>query len=203
MCFGGYPRSVCLLCNYLPLRAEPELLLLDERLLLPEEKEPTERLTLLAPLLLLDENELLERLLDDELRLELLDEEEFLRLELRLVTLLSDEEELLFDEELVRFTTVTFLLPLDEVLLEALVLDELLLLFLTADEPREVELLTLLPPTATAPPRDEELLLPFTMVAPPPRITSLDTLLGLLGVAELPLATISFLALEALCSSKR
>ena len=202
MCFGGYPRSVCLLCNYLPLRAEPELLLLDERLLLePEENEPTERLTLLAPLLLLDEKELLERLLDDELLLELLDDE-VLRLELRLVTLLSDEE-LLFDEELVRFTTVTFLLPLDEVLLEALALDELLLLFLTADEPREVELLTLLPPTATAPPRDEELLLPFTMVAPPPRITSLDTLLGLLGVAELPLATISFLALEALCSSKR
>ena len=199
MCFGGYPRSVCLLCNYLPLRAEPELLLLDERLLLePEENEPTERLTLLAPLLLLDEKELLERLLELLLDEELLLDDEVLRLELRLVTLLSDEE-LLFDEELVRFTTLTFL----SLLLEAFALDELLLLFLTADEPREVELLTLLPPTATAPPRDEELLLPFTMVAPPPRITSLDTLLGLLGVAELPLATISFLALEALCSSKR
>ena len=201
MCFGGYPRSVCLLCNYLPLRAEPELLLLDERLLLePEENEPTERLTLLAPLLLLDEKELLERLLELLLDEELLLDDEVLRLELRLVTLLSDEE-LLFDEELVRFTTLTFL----SLLLEAFALEELLLLllFLTVDEPREVELLTLLPPTATAPPRDEELLLPFTMVAPPPRITSLDTLLGLLGVAELPLATISFLALEALCSSKR
>ena len=126
-----------------------------------------------------------------------------LRLELRLVTLLSDEEELLFDEELVRFTTVTFLLPLDELLLWALALDELLLLFLTADEPREVELLTLLPPPTATEPRDELLLLPFTMVAPPPRIVVLETLLGLLGVAELPLATISFLALEPLCSSKR
>ena len=201
MCFGGYPRSVCLLCNYLPLRAEPELLLLDERLLLePEENEPTERLTLLAPLLLLDEKELLERLLELLLDEELLLDDEVLRLELRLVTLLSDEE-LLFDEELVRFTTLTFL----SLLLEAFALEELLLLllFLTVDEPREVELLTLLPPTATAPPRDEEVLPLPTMVLPPPRITSLDTLLGLLGVAELPLATISFLAFEALCSSKR
>ena len=201
MCFGGYPRSVCLLCNYLPLRAEPELLLLDERLLLePEENEPTERLTLLAPLLLLDEKELLERLLELLLDEELLLDDEVLRLELRLVTLLSDEE-LLFDEELVRFTTLTFL----SLLLEAFALEELLLLllFLTVDEPREVELLTLLPPTATAPPRDEELLPLPTMVLPPPRITSLDTLLGLLGVAELPLATTSLLAFEALCSSKR
>ena len=126
-----------------------------------------------------------------------------LRLELRLVTLLSDEEELLFDEELVRFTTVTFLLPLDELLLWALALDELLLLFLTADEPREVELLTLLPPPTATEPRDELLLLPFTMVAPPPRIVVLETLLGLLGLAEPSFATISFLLFAALCSSKR
>lgn len=129
----------------------------------------------------------------------LLDEVELLRDERLLLTLLLDEV-LLLDE---LFLSTTLFLPVEvELLLWALALDELLLLFLTADEPREVELLTLLPPTATEP-RDELLLLPFTMVAPPPRIVVLDTLLGLLGLCEPPFATISFLVLAALCSSKR
>jgi hypothetical protein len=126
---------------------------------------------------------------------------ELLRDERLLLTLLLLDEALLLDAP--PLITTLFLLPVEvELLLWALALDELLLLFLTADEPREVELLTLLPPTATEP-RDELLLLPFTMVAPPPRIVVLETLLGLLGLCEPPFATISFLALAALCSSKR
>jgi hypothetical protein len=132
----------------------------------------------------------------------LLDEVELLRDERLLLTLL-----LLLDEDLLLdaspLMTTLFLLVEVELLLWALALDELLLLFLTADEPREVELLTLLPPPTATEPRDELLLLPFTMVAPPPRIVVLETLLGLLGLCEPPFATISFLALAALCSSKR
>lgn len=164
-------------------------------MLAPDENEPAERLPLL-----LDENELLERLLlDDELEL-LLDEVELLRDERLLLTLLLLDEDLLLDAP--PLMTTLFLLVEVEELLWTLALDELLLLFLTADEPREVELLTLLPPTATEP-RDELLLLPFTMVAPPPRIVVLETLFGLLGLCEPPFATISFLVLAALCSSKR
>lgn len=186
-----------LMSNYLPRRAELPALLPDERLVLaPDENEPTERL-----LLLLDENELLERLLlDDELEL-LLDEVELLRDERLLLTLLLLDESLLLDAP--PLMTTLFLLVEVELLLWALALEELLLLFLTADEPREVELLTLLPPPTATEPRDELLLLPFTMVAPPPRIVVLDTLLGLLGLCEPPFATISFLVLAALCSSKR
>ena len=167
-------------------------------MLAPDENEPAERLPLL-----LDENELLERLLlDDELELLLLDEVELLRDERLLLTLLLvlDEDLLLDASPLI--TTLFLLVEVDE-LLWALALDELLLLFLTADEPREVELLTLLPPPTATEPRDELLLLPFTMVAPPPRIVVLDTLFGLLGLCEPPFATISFLVLAALCSSKR
>ena len=130
----------------------------------------------------------------------LLEEVELLRDERLLLTLLLLDEALLLDSP--PLMTTLFLLVEVEELLWALALDELLLLFLTADEPREVELLTLLPPTATEP-RDELLLLPFTMVAPPPRIVVLETLLGLLGLAEPSFATISFLVLAALCSSKR
>lgn len=102
-------------------------------------------------------------------------------------------------------TTLLRELLLDELLLEALALDEELLLLRTADEPREDELLELLPLTAAAPLDDElddELLPPPTTVTlPPPRTVVLDTLLGLL-LDEL-LLPLTPTAPFALCSSKR
>ena len=94
-------------------------------------------------------------------------------------------------------TTLLRELLVDELLLETLALDEELLLLRTADEPREDELLELLPLTAAAPLDDElddELL-------PPPRTVVLDTLLGLL-LDEL-LLPLTPTAPFALCSSKR
>lgn len=95
---------------------------------------------------------------------------------------------MLFDEDL---TTARFdeeLLLLDE---EAFALEELLLLFLTADEPLDEELLTLLP-TATAPPREDEEPVPLTLVElPPPRMVLPATRVGLVADELLPPATTS------------